>query len=136
MEDDNLTYFEKLIQRELEDVERRIEELNAERLALSRQLAKARAERTGLQFATRKNSMNRVLAENAIITALRENDRPMRTAELYRQAQLTNFDLKENTFRTYLNRMKKRGLIKPSRIVGQWILAENHKGCPAPLPRG
>lgn len=122
--DDNLTYFEKRLTRELEDIEARIKELEDERRALSRQLAKARAEREGLKFTTRKNSANRVLAENAVLQALRGTTKPLSTQELYRQARQTNFDLKESTFRSYLHRMKKRGDIRTAGHVGRWELEQ------------
>jgi septal ring factor EnvC (AmiA/AmiB activator) len=123
--DDNLTYFEKRLTRELEDIEAQIRELEDERRALSRQLAKARAEREGLKFTTRKNSANRVLAENAVLQALRDTTKPLSTQELYRQARLTNYDLKETTFRSYLHRMKKRGDIRTAGHVGRWEIAKS-----------
>lgn len=125
--DDNLTYFEKRLTRELEDIEARIMELEEERRALSRQLAKARAEREGLKFTTRKNSANRVLAENAVLQALRDTTKPLSTQELYRQARLTNYDLKEATFRSYLHRMKKRGDIRTAGHVGRWQIDNQTK---------
>ena len=120
--EDNLTYFEKRLTRELEDIEARMKALEEERRALSRQLAKARAEREGLKFTTRKNSANRVLAENAVLQALRGASKPLTSQELYRQARLTNFDLKESTFRSYLHRMKKRGDIRTAGHAGSWQL--------------
>lgn len=120
--DDNITYFEKRLTRELEDIESRIKELESERQALRRQIAKARAEREKLKFTTRKNSLNRILAENAILQALRNASHPLSTKELYHQAYLTNFDLKETTFRSYLHRMKKRGDIQLAGHVGRWEL--------------
>lgn len=123
--DDNLTYFEKRLSRELEDIEARIRELEDERRALSRQLAKARAEREGLKFTTRKNSANRVLAENAVLQALRDTTKSLSTQELYRQARLTNYDLKETTFRSYLHRMKKRGDIRTAGHVGRWVISKS-----------
>lgn len=122
--DDNLTYFEKRLSSELEDIEAQIRELEDERRALSRQLAKARAEREGLKFTTRKNSANRVLAENAVLHALRGTTKPLSTQDLYRQARLTNYDLKETTFRSYLHRMKKRGDIQTAGHVGRWEIAK------------
>jgi len=123
--DNNLTYFEKRLSHELEDIEARIRELEDERRALSRQLAKARAEREGLKFTTRKNSANRVLAENAVLQALRDTTKPLSTQELYRQARLTNYDLKETTFRSYLHRMKKRDDIRTAGHVGRWEIAKS-----------
>ena len=120
--DDKLTYFEKRLTNELEDISARIKELEDERRALGRQLAKARAEREGLKFTTRKNSTNRVLAENSVLQALRSTSKPLSTQDLFRRARLTNFDLKESTFRSYLHRMKKRGEITTIGHVGRWQL--------------
>ena len=125
MESNELSYFERRIQKEIEDIEERIKTLNGEKMALQRQLAKARADRTGIQSVTRKNSANRVLAENAVIGALQEANKPMSTRNLYRVALSTNFDLIENTLRTYLHRMKKRGIIKTSNSVGVWELPKD-----------
>lgn len=125
MIDEKLSYFEKRLTKEVEAIERRIRELEFEKHALSRQLAKARADRTGLKFTTRKNSMNRVLAENSIIEKLRTATKPVPTKELYHNALFTNFDLKETTFRSYLHRLKNTGVIKTVKFAGHWGLVEN-----------
>ncbi len=122
MSNDRLTYFEERLTNELKNIEDRIKELEAEKRALQRQLAKAKTERTGLQTATRKNSLNRVVAENSVIEMLKRERNPVTTKKLYKNAQLTNYDLKENTFRTYLHRMKKRGIIKTGHFSGSWVL--------------
>lgn len=117
-----LSYFEQRLRDELKGVEARIKELEQEAVVLRRQLAKAHAERTGLRAVPRKNSINRVLAENAVLEGLREHKRPLPTAVLYKRALSTNPQLRENTFRTYLHRMKNRGLIKTARRAGEWEL--------------
>lgn len=122
MEDEHLSYFENRIIGEIEEIESRIKSLKNEKHALQRQLAKARAQRTGIQNVTRKNSINRVLAENAVISALRESKKALPTSDLYRFALSTNFDLKPTTFRTYLHRMKNKELIKTARQTGYWEL--------------
>ncbi|RWG08287.1 hypothetical protein [Mesorhizobium sp.] len=127
MEDEKLIYFEKRLQNELEAIEERIRELEKEKSALLRQIAKARADRQGLQFVSRRNSQNRVLAENSVLMLLREKAKPLSTSELYRNARFTNYDLKEGTFRTYLHRMKSRGLILMAGHVGMWKLPDATK---------
>lgn len=114
--------LEKALTQELSEVELRIKELMDEASALRRQIGKASANRQGLEFTTRKNSLNRVLAENSIIEVLRESGKPATTATLYKQARVTNPSLKENTFRTYLHRMKKRNAIQTARRAGEWKL--------------
>lgn len=119
---DQLGFFERRILSELKELEQQIKKLEAERRTLQKHLAKARAERTGLKSVTRKNSINRVLAENSVIEKLKDSNRPLSTKYLYNYARLTNYDLKASTFRTYLHRMKKRGLIKTASRVGEWEL--------------
>lgn len=124
MNREHLSYFEDRLTKEIEEIEAQIKELEAAKHALMIQRSKARAERAGLSFSTRKNSMNRVLAENAILEALRGESRAMSSQELYREALVTNYKLKENTFRSYLHRMKNAGTIKTADHVGRWILAD------------
>lgn len=121
--DANLTYFERRLLGEIHEIEMRIEALVLEKNALQRQLAKAKAERSGIKLVERKNSGNRVLAENTIIAALRNSKSgEMKTIKLFERARATNFDLKESTFRSYLHRMKKRGEIESGKYVGSWRL--------------
>lgn len=124
---DELSFFEKRLTAELEAIELRISELQRERHILRRQVAKAAAEREGLQFTTRKNSMNRVLAENSVIATLRRRGVPVKTKELYINARSTNYDLKETTFRSYLHRMKNAGIIKTVKHAGQWGLTDDER---------
>lgn len=125
MNDEQLSYFEQRLTKEIESVEARIKELEEEKKILGRQLAKARAERTGLRHATRKNSMNRLLAEHSIIETLKTAKKPVSTHDLHLNAKSTNFDLKPSTFRSYLHRMKKAGIIKTIGHVGHWGLVDD-----------
>ena len=122
MSSEHLSYFEDRLTKEIEEIEAKIKRLEAAKRTLVIQKSKARAERAGLSFSTRKNSMNRVLAENAVIEALRKRAHSMSTAELYQEALVTNYRLKENTFRSYLHRMKNAGIIKTAGHVGRWVL--------------
>ena len=124
MSEEILSAFEKRLLNEVASIEAQIKELTIEKAALQRQIAKARAERTGLQTITRKNSLNRVVAENSVIQTLRDRKKPRTTKQLYLNALNTNFDLNENTFRNYLHRMKKRGLIETAGRVGVWRLPD------------
>ncbi len=119
---DNLSYFERRLNSELIELESQISALLAEKNALSRQLAKVRAERTGIKLVGRKNSVARVLAENAVIVELRSSKRPMKVNELFDVARRTNHDLKPATFRSYLHRMKERGELVGRSRSGWWSL--------------
>lgn len=123
MDKDALLSIEKNLLTAVAKIEVQIKELNAEKSALQRQIAKTKANRTGLKNVTRKNSINRVLAETSVIEALRENKNPRTTKQLYLNALGTNISLNENTFRNYLHRMKKRNLIETAGHVGMWRLA-------------
>lgn len=116
--------LERSLTQELAEVEARIKELQDEAAALRRQIGKAAANRQGLKVASRKNSMNRVLAESSVIEALREAPGPLSNSALLKKARLTNPSLKPNTFRTYLHRMKLRGAILTARRAGEWKLAD------------
>jgi sucrose-6-phosphate hydrolase SacC (GH32 family) len=122
MDDPKLSYFERRLAGEIVEIEAKIEALEGEKRALLRQMSKARAERTGIQEVTRKNSLSRILAENSIVEMLQNSASPVKTLRLFARARQTNFDLKETTFRTYLHRMKKRGVIKTGPTVGSWQL--------------
>lgn len=129
---DGLSYFEARITRELNAVEDEIRRLQAEAVVLRRQLGKAQAERLGLQHATRKNSMDRVLVENSVVEQLRETS-PLSAKVLLRRARLSVPHLKDNTFRTYLYRMKKRGIIRTARKVGEWQLSPQPTSAASPF---
>ena len=113
-----MSRLEIALTQELAEVELRIKELQDEASALRRQIGKASVKRQGLEFATRKNSMNRLLVENSVLETLRRLGKPTRTAILYKNAKVTNPSLKENTFRTYLHRMKKKGRSKQHARLG------------------
>jgi len=106
-------YYERRLIREIEEVDLRIKELTDERAALQRQLMKARWENDSLKDVSRKNSGNRVMIETRVIDALEKTrSKPYSSSELYQEALKANFELKENTFRTYLHRMKEKGIIE------------------------
>lgn len=120
-----MSRLERALAQELSEVETRIKELQDEAAALKRQIGKAAAKRQGFEFASRKNSLNRVLAESSVIEALREATGPLSNGTLYRKARQTNLSLKENTFRTYLHRMKLRGVILTAHKAGEWKLPDS-----------
>jgi P2-related tail formation protein len=120
--DNQMSPLERVLTQELSEVEVRIKELQDEAAALRRQIGKAAAKRQGFEFASRKNSLNRVLAENSVIEALRGSSDPLSSDVLFRKARQTNTSLKPNTFRTYLHRMKLRGVILTARRAGEWKL--------------
>lgn len=115
----NNDFYERRLRREIADIDRRIDELQQEKQALQRQMLKARREAYAIRDVTRKNSANRVMVEERILDELRTSGKPIKNEALFRAARSANFELKPNTFRTYLMRLKEKGLVQnPKR--GQW----------------
>jgi hypothetical protein len=108
---------------ELADVERRIADLERERAALQRLITKVRQQNLTAQDVTRRNSFDRILAESKILELLGKTEKYVRVAELYREARLVNYNLKDTTFRSYMHRLREKGLIEPSSTTrGFWRL--------------
>jgi hypothetical protein len=114
-----LNYYEQRLTREIEEIELKLKELTTERDALRRQLIKARWETHQLRDVNRKNSASRVLVEQRVISSLDQSSKPMTSGQLFSVARLANFELKANTFRTHLHRMKEKGMIE-SVSRGKW----------------
>lgn len=111
---DNATFLiEKRILGQLEGIEAQIKELTDQKAALQRMLVQVRREKSGIPPDARKNSINRYAVEQRIQEVLGASHNHIATLEkLYREALHIDFDLKNGTFRTYLHRMKKRGMIE------------------------
>ncbi|MCA1368051.1 hypothetical protein I6F15_11625 [Bradyrhizobium sp. BRP14] len=128
MNDAGITNYENRLQREIESIDGRIKELIQERNALERQLLKARRLGSGVGEIRRKNSLTRVMVEKIIIDVLETSAKPVSSTTLFREAQRIDIHLKNTTFRTYLHRMKTRGMIQLAGKSGVWKL-------PAPAAR-
>lgn len=120
MNDSLATYYEKRLRREIEEVEQRIRQLTEEKYALQRQLQKALREAIGLSDVNRKNSISRIMIEKKVLEALSTSKKPLETSALYRIARVVSFELKENTFRNHMFRMKNKGLVEPAGRNGIW----------------
>lgn len=116
------TYFEQRLQREIEEIDTRIRDLTAEKLALQRQLMKARREVSGLTDVNRKNSVTRIMIENRVLDALRNSPKPLGSKALLMEAMHVDFQLKATTFRTHLHRLKEKGVIASAGQRGFWKL--------------
>ena len=119
---DDSTVEAKLFE-QIKEIDHRLAELNAEKSALQRLLLKVRRENLAAHDVARKNSFNRILIENKILETLGDDGGAVSSRDLLRLARDVIYDLKESTFRSYLHRMKARGLIQPSRTSrGFWML--------------
>lgn len=121
MTDTSPSAYERRLMRAIEDIRSKMRELAADERALERQLMIARRENVSLSDVSRKNSANRVLVENRILEVLKEAPKPVTNTSLYREARNANYDLTDNTFRTHLHRLKKKGVIE-SAGRGLWRL--------------
>lgn len=116
-----VNFYERRLMREIEAIDARIAELTQEKHALQRQLQKARWENHALRDVNRKNSANRVMVEERVLSLLHGSEKPLHNSKLLAAGKLANFDLNPSTFRTYLRRLKEKGLIESTRR-GYWKL--------------
>lgn len=121
---EKLPYLEDSIGKKISDIDNEIKHLYEERRVLERLLLDARRENAENTEAVRRNSSRRILVENSILKALRNSSTPMNNKDLYTHARLyAVFDLKENTFRSHIKRMKDAGKIVPK--GKKWALPES-----------
>ncbi|NVK47375.1 MAG: hypothetical protein HWE33_13820 [Rhodobacteraceae bacterium] len=99
------------LDREIKDIDRRIEELRAERDALARVRTRAELYPSSANRAPRKNSLNREIIEGRILAALGEVGHPIGSKALYDRIDKLHIDMKPSTFRSHLARMKEKGLV-------------------------
>ena len=112
---------------QLAKIERQIAELEGEKLALQRLITTVRQRNLPVRDVTRKSSFGRILVENKILTVLRERGSAGASIDvLFKEAWSVSFDLKNSTFRSYLHRMKGRGLIE-RRGYGRWALPKSRE---------
>ena len=119
---DNSTVETKLLE-QINEIDQRVTELNAEKSALQRLFLKVRRENVAAHVVTRKNSVNRILIENKILETLDDAGGVVSSRKLFQSARDAIYELKESTFRSHLHRMKARGLIQRSHnLRGLWTL--------------
>src|SRR5215211_4793710 len=95
----------------LVDVERQINDLTAQRDALRQILQDVRREELARRDVTRKNSFARISVENRILELLKAAPRSLSAEKLYRESRSIHPKLRNSTFRSYLHRLKNKGLI-------------------------
>jgi hypothetical protein len=119
-----LRQLESTLLEEIADISAQIRDLMDQKAAVERLLFKARQQNELVKRSdvTRKNSVNRILVEGAILQSLGRTSGAISASSLYKDACLMVPRLKENTFRSYLFRMKARALIAPAG-TGRWRTA-------------
>lgn len=128
MPTDSATYYEIRLQQEIEEIEAKIRDLTNEKMALQRQLMKARRESSSVTDVNRRNSVTRIMIENRILNALKISTKPLTSKALLSEAMHVDFQLKEATFRTHLHRMKLKGMIVPAGARSLWKLPGDMSG--------
>lgn len=117
------TQLERRLHEELDQLDRKIGDLLKERESIRRILIRVRHETKLNVDITRKNSFNRISAEHAIIETLKASKKPVSTRRIAVNVRSVVYNLNDNTYRSYLSRMKARGLIV-SKGSGVWALPE------------
>ena len=108
--------------KQLADIDRQIVELQHEKLALQRLIARVRLGQRPLREVTRKNSFERILIEERIKEVLSEAGKPLLLSQIMARTQASTRGIKATTFRSYMHRLKERGIIA-SAGHGSWKIA-------------
>jgi hypothetical protein len=118
--------LENTILLEIEQINNQVRDLLHQKRSLEEVLIRARqkSELVKRTDVTRRNSVNRILVEGAILETIRGSRTPVRPKKLFVEARGMVPSLGESTFRSHLFRMKARGLI-----------VEDGRGYSAPKPQ-
>jgi chorismate mutase len=110
---------------QIAEIDRQILELQRERQIHQRMMARALANDAAQTQVSRRNSVNRILVEKAILDLLRQApERTFSSSKISQAARGIIPSIKPATLRSYLHRLKSRGLIRPSHSHrGHWGLA-------------
>lgn len=123
-DEDNQKTIEAQLLRQLSIIEEKMFELEQEKKSVQRIIMRVRREDVARKDVSRKNSVDRVMVEEKILKTLRDNSKAIRTSILFSAAQQVNFNLKKNTFRSHLHRMKNKGQISSS-DHGYWTINDD-----------
>jgi predicted HTH transcriptional regulator len=89
----------------------KIADLESERHALQRVLERAKSEQFIVPGTNRRKNFGKIEVEQEILQTLRRQQGPVSSGDLLAAARSVKYSLKPVTFRTYLHRLKARGLI-------------------------
>lgn len=120
-EEKAIRLYEARIQRDIQEIEREIIRLRDSKEVLQRLLMEARRRDGFRPPVKRRNSVDRVMIETAIRRAL-YGKASVKSRDIYEEVKKVSSDLKHSTFRSYLHRMKEKGLIL-QHGRGAWKLA-------------
>lgn len=120
-EEKAIRLYEARIQRDIQEIEREIIRLRDSKEVLQRLLMEARRRDGFRPPVKRRNSADRVMIETAIRRAL-YGKASVKSRDIYEEVKKVSSDIKHSTFRSYLHRMKEKGLIL-QHGRGAWKLA-------------
>lgn len=125
MSEERTPNLEQKLLKEIAEIKRRMVDLQAEQRSLERILVRIRGESLEAADVTRKNSINRLIVENAVVELMRERgNRTTSMNTLWNAARSALPGLKQSTFRSYLSRLKAKGAINSPKY-GVWVLADH-----------
>jgi predicted HTH transcriptional regulator len=124
MADSNEIPLSERITVEIRAINKKIADLEAERHALQRVLDRTKTEEFISDGSSRRRNFGKLEVEQEIIYALRRRSAPVSSSDLLAAARSVKYTLKAVTFRTYLHRLKAKGLITNSEEKGRgyWSL--------------
>ena len=96
---------------EIRAINKKIADLEAERHALQRVLERTKSEQFIVAGTNRRKNFGKIEVEQEILQTLRRRETPVSSADLLAAARSVKYSLKAVTFRTYLHRLKAKGLI-------------------------
>jgi hypothetical protein len=117
--------LEKHLVSQLATIAKRITELTEEQRVLQRLLEKVRRTSAATVDVTRKNSHARILIEHTIMKSLGASAEVRTVKSLFLDAQLVVPELNASTFRSYLRRLERRGLIQQAGQRGGWAIKQS-----------
>lgn len=108
--DPHESWLETRLLQEIGEINDKIQSLEGERKSLQRLLTSARSKNKITKSVKRKNSLDRAVVEARVHEALSEG-RHLKSSELRKKVASVVFSINESTFRSYLHRMKEKGII-------------------------
>lgn len=111
--DDNeraVRLYEARLQQDMRDLDIEIRRLQESKRVLQRLLMEARDSGKYRPAVKRRNSVDRVMIETAVRSAL-YGKTSVKSRDIYNEVLKVSNDLKHSTFRSHLHRMKEKGLI-------------------------
>jgi hypothetical protein len=120
--DDPDELMEKGLRARLAEVEIGIAKLSAEKTVLWQMITRVMEKRVKVIDVTRKNSIDRIIVEDRISEILGKYKTHVDGKFLFGEIRSIKPEINKATFRSHLNRMKNKGMIKPSGKRGFWIL--------------